>query len=166
MGAATKADLPVWRVFPKARAVFGPPSLVSGGNGERFTRHGAKTEDAGLGADLGLFLFGAASEQEIRREKAKARELRQSPWWKRRRSNGLCHYCGRKFPVRELTMDHIVPLARGGRTVKSNVVPCCGECNANKRSLLPVEWEEYMGRLADEESDGVAEPRERGADLV
>jgi 5-methylcytosine-specific restriction endonuclease McrA len=49
-------------------------------------------------------------------------------------------------------MDHIVPLIRGGKTTKSNVVPCCAECNAKKKYLLPIEWEEYMAELHD--SDG------------
>lgn len=97
-----------------------------------------------------FFFIPEASEQEISREKAKARELRQSQWWKRRRSSGLCHYCGGHFPVRDLTMDHIVPLIRGGKTVKSNVVPCCAECNAKKKYLLPIEWEEYLANLEGE----------------
>ncbi len=89
----------------------------------------------------------SATEEEVRREKAKARELRQSQWWKRRRSVGRCHYCGRDVPPRELTMDHVVPLIRGGKTVKGNVVPCCAECNAKKRHMLPVEWAEYLDHL-------------------
>jgi 5-methylcytosine-specific restriction endonuclease McrA len=96
------------------------------------------------------YFLPQATDQEIAREKAKARELRKSQWWKRKRSSGTCHYCGGQFPPRELTMDHIVPLIRGGKTVKSNVVPCCAECNAEKKYLLPVEWEEYLRRLADE----------------
>jgi len=47
-------------------------------------------------------------------------------------------------------MDHLVPLVRGGRSVRSNVVPCCRECNAHKKYLLPVEWEEYLARLGSE----------------
>lgn len=94
-----------------------------------------------------FFGFETASDEHIRREKAKAREARKSQWWKRRRSSGVCHYCGATFPPRELTMDHIVPIARGGKTVKSNLVPCCAGCNAKKRYLLPVEWEEYLEHL-------------------
>jgi 5-methylcytosine-specific restriction endonuclease McrA len=95
------------------------------------------------------FFLPQATDQEIAREKAKARELRKSQWWKRKRSSGVCHYCGRQFPPRELTMDHVVPLIRGGKTAKSNVVPCCAECNARKKYLLPVEWEEYLRTLND-----------------
>jgi 5-methylcytosine-specific restriction endonuclease McrA len=40
-------------------------------------------------------------------------------------------------------MDHIVPIARGGKTTKGNVVPCCKECNNLKKQLLPMEWEAY-----------------------
>ncbi len=101
-----------------------------------------------------LFFVSPVTEQEIAREKAKARELRQSQWWKRRRSAGICHYCGGRFPPRELTMDHLVPLVRGGRTIKSNVVPCCRECNAQKRYLLPVEWRSYLERLAADQDPG------------
>jgi hypothetical protein len=34
------------------------------------------------------------SEEQIRRERQKARELRASYWWKRKRSTGICHPCG------------------------------------------------------------------------
>jgi 5-methylcytosine-specific restriction endonuclease McrA len=87
-------------------------------------------------------------EAHIRREKAKARELRQSQWWKNRRGRGVCHYCGQRVPPRELTMDHVVPIVRGGRSTKGNVVPCCKTCNSQKQSRLPTEWQEYLEHLA------------------
>jgi hypothetical protein len=34
------------------------------------------------------------SEQEIKREKDKARELRRSRWWQNRLAQGVCYYCG------------------------------------------------------------------------
>ena len=91
--------------------------------------------------------FTPASEEHVAREKGKARDLRRSQWWKRRLGNGRCHYCGRSTPPRELTMDHVVPIVRGGTSGKGNVVPCCKECNSRKRDLLPLEWEEYLQRL-------------------
>ena len=84
-------------------------------------------------------------EEEIRRERNKARLLRESQWWKRRCAKGLCHYCQRPTPPKELTMDHIVPIARGGRTTRGNVVPCCKSCNNKKKLMLPMEWEDYLG---------------------
>ncbi len=86
-------------------------------------------------------------EEDLRRERARAREIRRSPWWKRKIARGRCHYCGRAFPPAQLTMDHIVPLARGGKSTRGNLVPCCKECNTSKKQLLPFEWEQYLERL-------------------
>jgi len=83
-------------------------------------------------------------ETDIKRERGKARELRSSQWWKRKLAKGVCYYCGCSFLPKELSMDHIVPIARGGRTTKGNVVPACKSCNTAKKNLLPMEWEEYL----------------------
>ena len=80
------------------------------------------------------------SDEEIKRERAKARELRQSQWWKRRRASGICHYCEKKVSPAELTMDHLVPLIRGGRSTKGNLVPACKACNNDKKNRLAFEW--------------------------
>ncbi|MBM4258818.1 MAG: HNH endonuclease [Deltaproteobacteria bacterium] len=79
---------------------------------------------------------------EIQHEKNRARELRRSEWWKRRRAPGVCHYCQQKFLPTDLTMDHLVPLARGGKSTKGNIVPSCKECNSKKKYALP--WEEEL----------------------
>ncbi len=84
------------------------------------------------------------SEQEIKREREKARELRASRWWKDRLAKGVCHWCGGTFPPDELSMDHIVPVIRGGKSTRGNVVPACKECNNRKKHLLPIEWDEYL----------------------
>lgn len=83
--------------------------------------------------------FTDVSDETIRRERAKARELRRSQWWKRRCSPGVCHYCGSVVGAKALTMDHVVPLIRGGRSTKGNVVPACKECNTKKQHSLA--WE-------------------------
>lgn len=85
--------------------------------------------------------------EDLQKEKNKARALRQTQWWKRRRAKGICFYCNRPTPPGELTMDHIVPLSRGGRSTKGNLVPACKECNTQKKQLLPMEWEQYLERL-------------------
>jgi 5-methylcytosine-specific restriction protein A len=98
--------------------------------------------------------FIAADEEHVRREKAKARELRASQWWKRKRSSGVCYYCGRVFKPTDLTMDHLVPVTRGGKSVQGNLVPACKECNNKKKYLLPTEWEEYLKSLDREAKSG------------
>ena len=83
------------------------------------------------------------SDEEIRRERRKARELRSSQWWKRKRAAGLCYHCGGNFSPKGLTMDHLVPIIRGGKSSKGNVVPACKECNSKKKHSLPMEWEDH-----------------------
>jgi 5-methylcytosine-specific restriction endonuclease McrA len=90
------------------------------------------------------------ADEQLRREKARGRELRQSTWWKRRIGTGVCHYCRRQVGAKRLTADHVIPLIRGGRSVRGNMVPACKDCNTKKQSLLPWEWESYVqaiGRL-------------------
>ena len=94
--------------------------------------------------------FSPVSEEEMKRGKNKARELRRSQWWKNQLGRGQCKYCQRPYHPSELTMDHVVPLVRGGKSSKSNVVTCCKKCNSQKNYLLPVEWEEYLERLGKE----------------
>ncbi len=74
------------------------------------------------------------------KEKAKARKLKNSQWWKQELAKGTCYYCSQSFPKELLTMDHKVPVARGGKTSKSNVVVACKSCNTNKAHLTPAEF--------------------------
>lgn len=50
---------------------------------------------------------------------------------------GLCAYCGTDGPM---TMDHVVPLSRGGHHVAGNVVPACRSCNSAKGALTAGEF--------------------------
>jgi len=93
------------------------------------------------------FDFHVVSQKEIRREKEKARRLRRSHWWYTRIETGVCHYCHARVGREHLTMDHVVPLSRGGKSRKGNLVPACKSCNNKKKYLLPVEWEEYLNAL-------------------
>lgn len=59
-----------------------------------------------------------------------------------------CKYC--KKPCRP-TMEHVVPIARGGRHEPSNVVPACRSCNSSKCDQLVSEWPRAALLLASEE---------------
>ena len=93
--------------------------------------------------EFGFFEDG----ENVSREKNKARELRNSSWWKRKIQSGKCFYCNREFHPSELTMDHRIPITRGGKSEKINLVPACKECNNKKKYLLPTEWDEYMDSI-------------------
>ena len=92
--------------------------------------------------------FIPASDKHIAREKIRARELKHSQWWTNAVGKGRCHYCCKPFKPEELTMDHVVPIVRGGKSTKRNVVPCCKMCNNKKSYLLPVEWSDYLKNLS------------------
>jgi len=89
-------------------------------------------------------------EEDIKKERRKARELRGSEWWKRKLAKGKCYYCGCSFLSKELTMDHIVPVARGGKSTKGNIVTACKYCNNAKKQLLPIEWKSYLCKMKKE----------------
>lgn len=106
--------------------------------------------------------FIPADDEHVACEKRKAAEMRKSQWWKNELAKGKCHYCGRRFHPSELTMDHIVPIIRGGFTRKSNVVPCCKECNSRKKYLLPVEMNTGIGVAGKQNADDAAKTQKDG----
>lgn len=53
------------------------------------------------------------------------------------RFNGCCAYCGEK---KDLTLDHVVPVSRGGRHAAGNFLPACLSCNSSKSDKFLVEW--------------------------
>ena len=119
---------------------------------DEIAQNAPQQEDVPISDGLLDNFFVPADDEHIAREKRKAMELRQSQWWKNELAKGKCHYCGRRFHPSQLTMDHIVPIVRGGFTRKQNVVTCCKECNSKKKYLLPVEWQEYLDKLKQDSS--------------
>ena len=80
-----------------------------------------------------------AVRRHITRERDRAKKLRKSPWWKTLIQKGICHYCQKDVGVDQLTMDHLVPLARGGKSTRGNIVPACQTCNREKELNTPVD---------------------------
>ena len=80
-----------------------------------------------------------AIQRHIRAERERGKKLRKTPWWKTQIQSGVCHFCHQKVGAENLTMDHVVPLARGGKSTRGNVVPACQACNRQKKLGTPVE---------------------------
>ncbi len=99
------------------------------------------------------YFISTVTDQELKKEKQKARELRKTQWWKGKCAKGACYYCGKAVMPSELTMDHVVPIIRGGKSAKNNIVPACKECNNQKNHSLPLEWEEHLERIKKEQLD-------------
>lgn len=55
------------------------------------------------------------------------------------RDRHTCQYCHKEFPTSDLTLDHVLPASRGGRTTWENVVTACKKCNRKKGGRTPKE---------------------------
>ena len=55
------------------------------------------------------------------------------------RDEHRCQYCGREFPVCDLTFDHVVPVSQGGRKNWGNIVTSCIACNRRKGGRTPAQ---------------------------
>jgi len=53
------------------------------------------------------------------------------------RDENRCQYCGKKFPTKELSLDHVIPRTMGGRSGWENVVCACVGCNVKKGGRTP-----------------------------
>lgn len=54
-----------------------------------------------------------------------------------RRDKNTCQYCGKRFPTEELSLDHVIPKAMGGKGGWDNIVCACVECNRKKACRTP-----------------------------
>ena len=59
------------------------------------------------------------------------------------RQLGECYYCGERS---KLVVDHIIPLAKGGRHAIGNLAGACQPCNSSKGAMLLVEWRHFLTR--------------------
>lgn len=50
--------------------------------------------------------------------------------------DGKCGYCLRPAS----TMEHILPISKGGSHTIDNVIPCCAECNSKKKDRSMLLW--------------------------
>jgi 5-methylcytosine-specific restriction endonuclease McrA len=62
------------------------------------------------------------------------------------RDHNRCQYCGKKFPSSELSLDHVIPISRGGKSTWENVVCACLPCNVRKGNKLLSECETRLIR--------------------
>ena len=62
------------------------------------------------------------------------------------RDEHTCQYCGEAFASGDLTFDHVVPVAQGGRKDWENIVTCCVTCNRKKGGRTPAEAGMHLQR--------------------
>jgi len=55
------------------------------------------------------------------------------------RDGNTCQYCGRERATKDLSLDHVIPRSRGGRSTWENLVVACHGCNRRKDNRTPAE---------------------------
>jgi len=51
-----------------------------------------------------------------------------------------CAYCRAPLDGKKATLDHVVPKAKGGLTVRQNLIPACPSCNISKSASDVLDW--------------------------
>ena len=62
---------------------------------------------------------------------------------------GHCAYCGCELEYRDMQVDHVIPLRRGGADDIENMLPACRSCNHYKATLTAEEFREYVSKIPD-----------------
>ena len=62
------------------------------------------------------------------------------------RDRYTCQYCGTVYSASELTLDHVTPRSRGGKSSWDNLVTSCRRCNNHKGDRLPDEAKMELSR--------------------
>jgi len=98
---------------------------------------------------FGFFSIGIIEAAQLSRPIGRVvRNTRNKRRWHQRiywRDNGICQYCHSQIPYKNSTLDHIIPLIRGGKDCcKENFVLACMKCNQRKGALImdPAERED------------------------
>lgn len=56
----------------------------------------------------------------------------------------FCHWCKNEFEPKDCQSDHVVPLSKGGRHSRENMVIACEKCNHRKYNMMPDKWVEKL----------------------
>lgn len=61
----------------------------------------------------------------------------------------VCVYCGKQITNKkdDLTVDHILPVSRGGQTTEENLSICCKSCNLDKSDMTLEEYQDYLHKV-------------------
>lgn len=59
-----------------------------------------------------------------------------------KRTKGCCAYCGKRKKI--MTLDHVIPICKGGEHSHSNLILACKNCNSSKRERLLEDWAPHL----------------------
>lgn len=125
-----------WWTWQKAVAAYCRDEVLWEAGTDNFEILGGRNRFTGLQSRLSvnsiIATFGASQGSFDLAPPLNNRELF-------RRDDHLCMYCGERFPVSQLSRDHVVPVSRGGADCWENVISACKACNARKADRTPEE---------------------------
>lgn len=95
----------------------------------------------------------AANSPQINKLHRRTRQRKSSYKGIRRRllkQNPLCYWCKKQLTASSATVDHVIPLSKGGTNGFDNFVLACKACNTDRRNALPkrTEWEKFLQNLS------------------
>lgn len=103
------------------------------------------------------------------KKEQKTNRVKQSPGRREmifRRCKGECFYCGTLILEDEFSVDHVMPLSRGGSNLLQNLVAACVRCNNRKGDRLPSNQElERAESLHSRRPHGAQTRKEREPEL-
>lgn len=70
----------------------------------------------------------SSATEKSRAKKSRLQKLRKSLWL----IDPTCHYCGVVLSLSNATLDHVIPVSRGGKSARRNLVISCKSCNQEK----------------------------------
>jgi 5-methylcytosine-specific restriction endonuclease McrA len=78
-----------------------------------------------------------ANNRHRRRVRKKGGKITLDEWTTIKQQQGFrCYWCKQKFEDKELTMDHVIPLNKGGLHDEGNIVAACRSCNLSKHAQI------------------------------
>lgn len=83
----------------------------------------------------------ALNGQIKRRKRIGNEEITKEEWFEvMNKYEWKCLYCGCDLTKYNRSMDHIIPISKGGRNIKENIAPACKHCNSSKKDKYLHEW--------------------------
>lgn len=138
------APSPLWNAVAPSKGIICPCCFATLAEGLGIVRCAWRFEpemyQAGLSIRPGSVPFSVRSSR--REERAVTKNLRAVVY---KRDGRRCRYCGRDCSPTELSLDHVVPLSRGGKSTLANLVTACRGCNrtrGNNEKVKPIGWKD------------------------
>ena len=75
--------------------------------------------------------------------------------WQKLYSADTCYYCGKHIDGRNKTIDHKIPVSRGGTNAKENLVMCCRSCNSSKHNKTELEFYKWREKKNERSKNNI-----------